>query len=168
MLIYHPAFDPYHAAFRILLLSTRMGMDEIETERMRVWDFYFTFPGEAKHISFPGDLIALKKVFKDTPNEYEDLVDAKRIFERMKPFQYSAMRYLAAHGLIESKELSKDKIKRTEKTIPNELVEKMNSLTVQQENIIKLVTSPFNNLPLYGNNGFKFRTKLLEFKYDAV
>ncbi len=166
MLIYHPAFDIYHCAFRILLLTTRMKMDVVETDRMRIWDFYFVFLGEAKHISFPSDLVILKKVFKDTENPYEDLIDPKRIFERMKPFQIAAMRYLASHDLIKSSALAKEKIQRTEKQIPDALIEPMQTVTIQQDNIIKLVTSPFNNLPLYGDNGFKFRTKLLDFKYD--
>ncbi len=167
MLIYHPAFDIYNAAYRILLLTTRMKTETVEIERMRIWDFYLVFPGEAKHISFPSDLIALKKIFKHVPNPYEDLIDSKRIFERMKPFQLAAIRYLASYDLIDTKELSNNYIKRTSKAIPEELGKQMQNLTIQQDNIIKLVTSPLNDLPLYGGSGFKFRTKLLDFRYDA-
>jgi hypothetical protein len=167
-MIYHPAFDIYHCVFRLLLLSTKIQNDRIEIDRIRIWDFYLTFPGEAKHITFPSDLIKLKQIFKERPNPYEDLRDSKRIFERMKPFQLLALKYLASYGLIDSKELENNYLKRTDTPIPEALVSKMNTITIQQENIVKLITSPFNNLPLIGNGGFKFRTKLIDSKYDIA
>lgn len=167
MLTYHPAFDSYHGAYRILLLTTKINLDVIEVERMRIWDFYFVFPHQAKNISFPVDLWSLKKDFNFTPNPYEDIVDAQRIFERMKPFQMAALKYLVAHGLIESEQLSNDFIKRTDKPIPRELLERMSRLDTQQEAIISLAQSPLNDLSLYGAKGLKYRTKILDFKYDA-
>jgi hypothetical protein len=70
--------------------------------------------------------------------------------------------------LVDSQLLTKNIIKRTDKVIPDNLLEQMNCQSSQKENIIKLVTSPFNDLPLYGKTGFKYRTKLIEFKYDPI
>jgi len=39
-------------------------------------------------------------------------------------------------------------------------------LTIEKSNIIKLVTG-FWDLPLYGGQGLKARTGLIEFKYDT-
>lgn len=167
MLTYHPAFDSYHCAYRILLLTTKINLDVIEVERMRIWDFYFVFPHQAKNISFPLDLWSLKKIFNFNPNPYEDIADAQRIFERMKPFQTAALKYLVAHGLIESEQLSDDLIKRTSKPVPPGLVERMSRLDNQQKAIIGLMQSPLNDLSLYGEKGLKYRTKILDFKYDA-
>jgi len=168
MLIYHPAFDIYNCAFRLLILTSRMKLDVVEVERLRIWDFYLVFPGEVQHISFPSDLVSLKRIFKSDPNPYEDLIDSRRIFNRMKPYQIAAMRYLASYDLFDSNELLNNNIKRTSKEIPSDLASRMTDLTDQQENVIKLVTSPLNDLPLYGPHGFKSRTKLIEFKYDAI
>jgi len=166
MLIYHPAFDIYNCVFRLLQLLSHMNQDEVEIDRLRIWDFYLTFPNEARNISFPLALSELKGVFKKKePNPYEDLIDAKRIMERMNSFQLSALKCIASYGLIDSKLLSKNIVRRTSKEIPKELASKFNNLTIEKANIIKLIVG-FWELPLYGKFGLKDRTGLIEFKYD--
>lgn len=165
MLVYHPAFDFYNCIFRMLQLLTSLKEDEIEIERLRIWDFYLTFPNEARTISFPADLTDLKKIVKDKPNTYEDLIDSKRIFERMKPFQITAIKTLISYGFIEPDSLQANIVKRTNKTIPAELKAQVDNMGVERQNIIKLVIG-FVNLPLYGDRGLKYRTKLIDFKYD--
>lgn len=166
MLVYHPAFDIYNCVFRMLQLMTSMKQDEVELDRLRIWDFYLTFPNEASKIIYPTELSELKKIFKTKQeNPYEDLIDPKRIIERMKPYQISALRSIASYGLIDSKLLSKNRVTRTEKEIPQELFTKFSILTDEKSNIIKLITG-FDELPLYGAMGLKSRTGLIEFKYD--
>ena len=163
MLVYHPAFDIYNCAFRMLQLLSLMEESEIELDKLRIWDFYLTFPNEARQITFPRDLIELKKIFKNKPdNPYEDLIDPKRIAERMNPYQLSALRYLASYGLIDNNLFQKNIVKRTEKELPSELQRKLNEINTEKENIIKLVKG-FNFLAL---RGLKERTGLLEFRYD--
>jgi hypothetical protein len=166
MLVYHPAFDIYNCVFRMLQLLTHMKQDEVEVDRLRIWDFYLTFPNEARNISYPNSLSELRRIFKkNPPNPYEDLIDPKRIIERMKSFQLSALKCIASYGLIDTKLLGKNVVRRTTKEIPRELVDKFNELTVEQANIIKLIVG-FWELPLYGKYGLKDRTGLIEFKYD--
>lgn len=163
MLVYHPAFDIYNCAFRMLQLLSLMEESEIELDKLRIWDFYLTFPNEARQITFPRDLFELKKIFKNKPdNPYEDLIDPKRIAERMNPYQLSALRYLASYGLIDNNLFQKNIIKRTDKALPSELQQKLDEINTEKENIIKLVKG-FNFLAL---RGLKERTGLLEFRYD--
>lgn len=163
MLVYHPAFDIYNCAFRMLQLLSMMEETEIELDKLRIWDFYLTFPNEARQITFPQDLLELKKIFKNKPdNPYEDLIDPKRIAERMNPYQLSALRYLASYGLVDNHLFQKNIIKRTDKELPKELQEKLLEINTEKENIIKLVKG-FNFLAL---RGLKERTGLLEFRYD--
>ena len=165
MLVYHPAFDFYNCIFRMLQLLNNLKEDEIEVERLRIWDFYLTFPNEASNISFPSDLSDLKKVFKEKPNSYEDLIDRKRIFERMKPFQITAIKTLISYGFIVADTERANVIHLTNKELPEELKQQVNNLSIERQNIIKLVTG-FVDLPLYGDRGLKYRTKLIDFKYD--
>ncbi|WP_417445316.1 ABC-three component system middle component 5 [Joostella sp.] len=163
MLVYHPAFDIYNCAFRMLQLLSLMEESEIELDKLRIWDFYLTFPNEARQITFPRDLFELKKIFKNKPdNPYEDLIDPKRIAERMNPYQLSALRYLASYGLIDNNLFQKNIVKRTDKALPSELQQKLDEINTEKENIIKLVKG-FNFLAL---RGLKERTGLLEFRYD--
>lgn len=168
MIIYHPAFDIYNCAFRLLQIMELMHLKQIEIDRLRVWDFYFVFPKQVKGISFPSSITQLRKKFNVLPNPYEDIVDAKQVFERMKPFQYAALKYLASYGLVDASELVDNICKRTGKSIPNELQYRLTDITSEQQNVFELFSSGFINMPLYGKLGFKERTKLLDFKYDPV
>lgn len=166
MLVYHPAFDIYNGVFRMLQLITSMKQQEVEVDKLRIWDFYLTFPNEARNISFPTALSELKKIFKKkAENPYEDLIDSRKIIERMKPYQISSLKCIASYGLIDAKLLSKNIVARTEKEIPQELLEKFSDITIEKQNIIKLVVG-FNELPLYGKMGLKYRTGLIEYRYD--
>ncbi|MEZ4942256.1 MAG: ABC-three component system middle component 5 [Saprospiraceae bacterium] len=166
MLIYHPAFDIYNCVFRMLQLLFHMKREEVELDRLRIWDFYLTFPNEARLISYPSSLSELKKIFRNkAANPYEDLIDSKRIFERMKSFQISALKSIASYGLIDSKLLTKNIVRRTEKEIPKELADKFADVTIEKANVIKLMIG-FWEIPLYGKFGLKDRTGLIEFKYD--
>ncbi|MDR2653197.1 MAG: hypothetical protein LBC68_12960 [Prevotellaceae bacterium] len=150
----------------MLQLLTAMKQHEVELDRLRIWDFYLTFPNEARKISFPTALSELKRVFKQKiENSYEDLIDAKKIIERMKPYQIAALHCIASYSLIDAKSLSKNVVIRTEKEIPQELLSKFEDASAEKSNIIKLVIG-FAELPLYGTMGLKYRTGLIEFRYD--
>ncbi len=167
MIVYHPAFDLYNCIFRMLQLMNYSKEEVIHFDKIRIWDFYLTFPNLVQDISFPADLRKLKNsVFKVKRNPYEDIPDQRQIFERMKPYQLSAMKSLASYGFIDSELLSENKIKRTKKEIPTDLLRKLNDLSNQNGNVIKLVTSDLVDLPLFGQKGWKARTGLLNFKYD--
>ncbi len=167
MLVYHPAFDLYNCIFRMLQLLSYAKEDEIHIDKLRIWDFYTTFPNLVREMSFPSDLKHLKdNIFKEKRNPYEEITDQKQIFERMKTYQLSAIKCLASYGFVDSKLLSKNKVKKTDKEIPEALKAKLNDLANQKGNVIKLVTSDLVNLPLFGDKGWKARTGLLEFKYD--
>jgi hypothetical protein len=143
-----------------------MEREVVEAERMRIWDFYFVFPAETAKISIPRDLWTLKRT--DFPqNPYEELIDSKMIFERMRPFQMAAYRHLAALGLIQSAQLLENKIVRTAQPIPNDLLQRMGRVDDEHQHVLRLIASPLNDLKLYGVNGLKYRTKLLDFRYDA-
>lgn len=167
MLVYHPAFDLYHCVFRLLQILEHMRRSDVEVDRLRIWDFYLTFPNEARKISFPIELKEIKRIFKSkAPNPYEDLIDAKRILLRMKSYQGAALKCLASYDLIDTEELNKGYVKRTDRPIPGEIKDKITQLNTEQENVLKLVLG-FNELPLFGKLGLKDRTGLIEFKYDA-
>ena len=122
MLVYHPAFDIYNCIFRMLQLLTYCKDEEIAFDKLRIWDFYLTFPSQVREITFPADLRLLKeKVFKDKTNPYEELSDPKGVFDRMQTYQLSAIKCLASYGFVDSKILTKNIVRKTGKQIPEEL-----------------------------------------------
>lgn len=168
MLVYHPAFDLYACIFRVLNLLHEMKVPEIEVDRLRIWDFYLTFPGEARKITFPNDLHVLSTIFRSRPpNPYEDLIDPKKMFERMKTYQISALRCLASYGFVDSAPLTEGLVKLTGKAIPEQLLSEYQGASNEVKNIIKLVIG-FRELSLGGQQGIKSRTGLISFKNDPI
>lgn len=168
MLIYNPAFDLYHGTYRMLFLLQHVKGDSIEVDKLRVWDYYFLFPSEvAKTVTFPNELKDLRRIFKLKDNPYENITDSKRTLKRLEGYQLAALKCLAASGYIDTDELTNGIVKKTRKLIPDNLRAAFENITEMERSVIKLLQSPFNDLGLYGEAGFKFRTGLLEFKYDA-
>ena len=168
MLIYNPAFDLYHCIFRLIQLLSNLKTEYVDIDRLRIWDFYLVFPGEIDKIKFPFEISKAKKIFTKYNNPYDEIIDSKRIFDRMKPFQISAIRCLASYEIIDKKLLDENKVSKIIKELPSSLQDEFYEYSIMNENIIKLLTGPFYDIPLSGNNGLKYRTGLLEFKYDSV
>lgn len=61
MLVYHPAFDIYNCVFRMLQLMTSMKQNEVELDKLRIWDFYLTFPNEARENKLSERLVRIKE-----------------------------------------------------------------------------------------------------------
>ena len=169
MLVYHPAFDLYNCAFRMLLILHHIKSEEVNLEKILIWDYYVTFPYKVNEIKFPNNIRTYKKLFsKLQPNPYEIVSDDKIVFSRMRNFQISALRHLASCGLIDIKSFEEGIIKRTSTQIPEAIIAQFENVSVSIKNVIVLVESPFTDLNLYGQNGSKDRTKLIDFRYDDI
>lgn len=168
MVVYHAAFDLYNCMFRLLLILSRIKEEEVEVEKMLIWDYYVAFPNRVSQISFPQELRPqYAKIFKDKKNPYDEVLDDVKIFSKMRTYQTEALRCLAAYGLIDSDRLLKSRVKRTDKPLPEDLQERITEVPIRLRNVITLIESPFTELPLYGAKGFKYRTKLIDYKYDV-
>lgn len=169
MIVYHAAFDLYNCMFRLLLILSRIKEEEVEMEKMLIWDYYVAFPNRVSQISFPQDLRSqYAKIFKENKNPYDEVLDDVKIFSKMRSYQMEALRCLAAYGLIDSERfLLNSRVKRTDKPLPDALQERITEVPTRLRNVITLIESPFTELPLYGAKGFKFRTKLIDYKYDV-
>lgn len=168
MIVYHAAFDLYNCMFRILLILSHIKEEEVEMEKLLIWDYYVTFPNRVSQISFPQDLRKQYiRLFPENKNPYEEVLDDVKVFSRMRSYQTEALRCLAAYGLIDSERLIESRVKRTSNPLPVELQKRIDEVPVRLRNVITLIESPFTELPLYGAKGFKFRTKLIDYKYDV-
>lgn len=166
MLAYHPAFDIYHCCYRILLCTDYSELPSMEIDRIRIWDFYFTFPHQTNRISFPRDLEDLRPKLDFTKNPYENVQDPLMVFERMRPFQITAIKFLFGHGFFERTE--DDSIIRSSRQTPSLLVPELTTLSFAHQYVLQLVSSAYNRLPLYGPSGLKARTKLIDYRYDPA
>jgi hypothetical protein len=172
MIVYNQALDLYHTIYRFLQFLNRFDSDAlIEVERLRIWDFYLLFPSKIHDIRLrqnESDIRKIRKEFiKDVNNPYERISEDRKIFEKIKPYQLAALNCIASYGIIDKALLNQQRISIIQKDILNEFVKNFEELSPKERNVITLMTSHYFQLSLFGQDGLKNRTNLMESKYDA-
>ena len=167
MLIYSPAYDLYHTMFRILQITER-NEHGMEVDKLRILDFYLAFPAELLEIQSFRGFNKYKKYLKAEKNQYERVIDRKRLFFKMEQIQISAMKALVSYSLLDANEFKNGKVKRTETPLNEQLTARIQEKFKTNQNLLTLITGPLASLNLYGHLGLKVKTNLIEFKYDAV
>lgn len=169
MIVYNQAFDKYHCLYRIITILDYFSGEELEVERLRIWDFYLAFPREVSFIRFGTDKEdrEVKKIFPKKNNPYESLINPKKLFERMQPYQINALKTLASIGIINKDFFKLNLINEIDKNLLKDFSKEFEELSTREQNIVKIMTSYFYRMPLYGNKGLKDRTHLIEHRYDA-
>ncbi len=169
MITYNEAFDINHTLFRILLLLDNLEPSSVEYERIRIWDFYMAFPYEIENIRFgikPEDRL-IKKLFPKKHNPYKKIINHRKLFERMSPYQLTAFNKLASFGIIDKSFHSTGRIHVIDRDKINSILTELDiSLENRERNVLKILTTYFLHMDFYGKNGLKARTNLSEFKYD--
>jgi hypothetical protein len=172
MIVYNQALDLYHTIYRFLQFLNRFESGVlIEVERLRIWDFYLLFPSKIHDIRLKqneSDIRKIRKEFiKDVNNPYERISEDRKIFEKIKPYQLAALNCIASYGIIDKALLNQQRISIIQKDILNEFVKNFEELSPKEKNVIALMTSHYFQLSLFGSDGLKNRTNLMESKYDA-
>jgi hypothetical protein len=167
MLIYHPAFDIYHGAFRLLRLLEALPRTAVEVDRLRILDFYLLFPALLREVRFPIGEAGAKNYFKKLPPPYEEIDDPKALFMRLEPLQRAALEGLAASALIHGELLQQDKVQRSDVGLPVQLHD---AIVARNRNSkeVQFLTGPLYKLDLYGKSGLKQRSDLFEHRYDPA
>lgn len=172
MIVYNQAYDLYHTIFRFLQFLNRFEKDDIiEIEKLRIWDFYLLFPSKIHSIRLKqgeSDIRKLRNRFiKDSNNPYERISENRKIFEKLQPYQSAALNCIASYGIIDKSVLNQHRISIINKEILTDFVTEFDELSDKEKNVISLMTSHFYQLSLFGKDGLKSRTALMESRYDA-
>lgn len=171
MITYNPAFDLYHSIFRMAHILMKMDDGKpLEIDRVRIWDFYMLYPVQLNHVSLKIDESEIRDArkllkIKETPYDYKG--DIRKLFEWIKPFQISALGCLVSCGILSKEEFEAGNVLVYSSTKLKAFVERSGDLSVQENNILNFLNFLFGGMPLTGVYGMKYRTKLLESKYDA-
>jgi hypothetical protein len=168
VLVYHPMYDPYHCALRLASILADCALPEIEWERLRLLDFYVTFPHLLTSIRLPQELRSKKRALRSVPIPYESLPTPKRLFFQLGIIQDIAAKLLAAGGILDRGAFLNGRILLPKADLPLTFRELMNSLRFRSSDWYALVTEELSRIALYGRNGLKERSGLMEFRHDAV
>lgn len=172
MIVYQKAYDLYHTVYRMIKLLAYFKQDGlIEIDRLRIWDYYLLYPNKMKNIRLKREEKDVKQIIKNyilkEDNPYEMVINDRKMFEKIKPYQMTAIKCLASYGIVNKDYLQENRISNINKNIFDDYADDFKNLSVQEENAIKLLTSHFYQISLFGVDGLKSRTGLLESKYDA-
>jgi len=170
-LSFQPAFDPFHAVYRLLRLWPILKQfGPLHRDQVRILDFYLLFPFRADAIR----LIPKHRKYKRLASDYSgtkpygNQPDDRTVFDRMEPMQMAAMETLASRGLIDAEQLAVGRVEITDMPIPKEILERVESANRRDADLIELLGTLASDYDLSGQNGLKARTGLLEYRYDAV
>ena len=91
----------------------------------------------------------------------------RRLFLQLKPYQMIALSHIASYGLIDPQLLLQQKVKVCDEAKMQLVMSQLEEMPATEHNIISWLNHCFRNTPLDGTYGLKYRTKLLESKYDG-
>jgi hypothetical protein len=168
---YQPAFDPFHAIYRLLRLRPVISASgPLRRDHVRLLDFYLTFPFRIDAIR----LLPKHRRYKNLASlyanakPYGDQPDDVMLFGRMEPIQTVALETLASNHILDEAELRADMVTPTDADIPKELSQRITIANTNDDVLIEFLKALASEYELSGQNGLKSRTGLLEYRYDAL
>ena len=171
MITYNPAFDLYHSIFRIANIIQDMDEGErMEVERVRIWDFYLLFPDKLHSISLrleETDIREKRNHVEKINNPYENCGDVRKFFEWIRPYQTSALSCLVSCGILDKDEYINGSVRVNNRDILDDFISRAGSITGRERQVLDFLKGFSRNMNLAGEYGLKYRTHLLESKYDA-
>ena len=171
MITYNPAFDLYHSIFRMAHIILRMEDGErMEVERVRIWDFFLLFPDKLHTISLhleETDIRETRNSIKKVNNPYENCGDVRKFFEWIKPYQISALSCLVSYGILDKDEYINGDVLVINRQALVDFVSRAGQITDHEQQVLNFLSDFTRQMPLTGEYGLKYRTHLLESKYDA-
>lgn len=169
MLIYDPALDLSHYVFRLLRFLEAIENIEVEVEKYRIIDFYVLYPTALAKFRSPGNsMTEVKKVLKSIENKYNSIQSPKLHFKKIENLQNAALTYMVSIQILDAVSFKGKIIKRTTKSLPLELMKKIQQSNATNDVVEKYIYEDMFALPLLGSKGLKDRSELLEYKYDAL
>lgn len=171
-MIYCPAFDLYHCIYRMLQILGRFTEgDSMETDRLRIYDFYLLFPHKIHAIRIPLTARVAREhrklYVKKKENPFNIVPCESRLMERLKPYQVSALHHLASYGIIDASLLAEGKVRIANAETLRSVLKDLQQPLDQERNALSWLMLYTKTIPLGGVDGLKDRTMLLEYRYDA-
>lgn len=172
MITYNPAFDLFHCIYRMLhILGCLVEGECIDVDKARIWDFYLLFPQKVYGIHMRRDdskyLNLRKKYIQKSDNPYEYSGDNRKLFERLKPYQMTALSNLVSYGVIDRDQFLNKKLVICDNLKFRKLIVNLEPLDTKEANVLSFLSLFTKEMSLFGENGLKQRTKLMESRYDA-
>lgn len=167
MAMYHPMADANHCFFRMLLLSYHLTSDT-DVETFRLMDFYCLFPSCLSEIKLPRQFSSYKSILNAIPKQFELIPNKAALFDKLRHVQNNSLGCLVSLGFFDRNSFLNGSIALTDQPVPTNVFMKMKESPIVLEQWFKFLTEAMPTFPSEGPNGWKARTHLSEFRYDAT
>ena len=170
-LSYQPAFDPFHAVFRLLRLrETVLNGGPLHENHLKILDFYLLFPFRICGIRLRRGHRKFRRLATQyaAAKPYGDQPEDRVLFGRMNTMQTVALDTMSAKRLIDSKKYDLGTVVRTDTIIPDDLAVRVNEANMEGLDLVKFLGVLAREYELLGNDGLKSRSGLMEHRYDAA
>jgi hypothetical protein len=168
-LAFEPAFDPFHAAFRILRHTDYRAGGPVSIERAKMLDVYLLEPIRCLEIRLSG---AFKKAARQAsvhqPAVYGHRPSTPVFFSRMSPMQDAAIQTLVLQGFLDGDAYGQGQLLKGDIPLPEGLASRIRRTNIAQASLMTFLCTILDDVPLDGPKGLKSRTGLGEFRYDPV
>ena len=167
MLSYHPALDPYHAAFRAMQLLVAREQRAYHLSQFRILDFYLLFPSLVEKIHFPRESQSYKRAFSDRSNRYWVSGEPKIIFMKIGSIQQQGLNLLVGKELLDVDAFKMDRIQLSARAADSPIMSAAVTANQRDLPLLEFLVDVLGTITPFGPNGLKDRSRLMEFRYDA-
>ncbi|WP_182422199.1 ABC-three component system middle component 5 [Aureimonas sp. ME7] len=168
-LAFEPAFDPFHAAFRLLRQVEFRGGVAVDVRRAKILDVYMVEPVRCLEIRLSGVAKrSAKYASVHQPATYGQRPSTPVLFGRMSPMQDAAIQTLVLQGILDGDAYGQGLLLRGDTPLPENLTVRLSEVNSTQATLMTFLGPVLDEVPLDGPNGLKARTGLGEFRYDIV
>lgn len=166
MLLYHPKNDTYHCIYRMLSIFTVLELSEMQLLKLRIIDFYVLFPGLLVDVQFPRvpGASSVKKAADSIKRGYERLPPGTRLFSELSFNQSQAINILNAKDIVS---ITEDIMKPSDMFLSEALSRVVSDGNIVKDEFMCKVIKLLGAIELYGDNGLKVRSNLVEARYDV-
>lgn len=167
MLVYHPAFDANHCAYRLIHILIYSENEYLDWEKLRLADFYYLFPCLLSSIKpLPKSLSKARKYFSNIPVPYENIPNPKRIFFDLRDIQNSTIASLISKQIIDRDLFCMGKVSIVKENVPESLVSSFEENIISSEKWFVSLVNGIQEVEISGSKGLKARSGLMEYRYD--
>jgi len=167
MIIYHPAYDLNHCAYRFITLLSDIDGNNTEWDTLQLLDFYYVFPHFLAEMRLPKNPIATRNQLNKISGPYETLPNPKRLIFELSTLHKEAARALVAKGILDKDLFLKNIITLYTEKVPESLKLHMSKDEKRNTFWYHLLVKVLAKYPINGKNGLKDRTQLMEYRYDT-
>lgn len=172
-LAYTPAYDPYHTAFRYLVLLVSSEKQSLSYRAARTADFFLCFPWALKDVRAPRDVEGFarerNRLVRSYPqSSYDHFPSARIVFERMELIQGTAVSALAGAEMIDTIALKSDRVELILNNVSDELKSSIEAYREKTADLVTFLVASLPKIDTHGKDGIYARSGLGEFSYDVV